>query len=397
MFRLRILILMLFWLYTLTGFGLATFSNANVWDVMRSQFTLDHQLNRPEVQHQLRWLIAHPAYLQQFAKSKPYIYHIVNEIKKRQIPGEIALIPMVESAYNPFAYSGAGAAGLWQFMPATGTDMGLKQDWWFDARRSIGHSTTAALNYLTYLHQFFSNDWMLAFAAYNSGEGTVKRAMQATNQANFWALSLPNETKAYVPRLLALAEIVQHPERYHVILPDIPHQPYFKEVNIHHSIDLNSAAKLAGISYQEMIKLNPGFNRWKTMPFRPYHLLIPINKVEYFNKNLTSLIRHELAEWPRRQIDAGENLQLPSPNHHNTIKIIQALNRSSSTSHQKILHFSAPKQLKIIHIVNQNDTYDNILRRYHITEQQLQTWNHLKQHARLQQGQSLIIWRENSA
>ena len=126
-------------------------SNGSVWDELRQQFVLDHALTQPAVQTQLRWLVNHPNYLQKLTQSEPYIYHIVTEIKKRHMPGEIALIPMVESAYDPFAYSGAGAAGLWQLMPGTGTDLGLKQDWWYDARRSIPSSTNAALNYLLYL------------------------------------------------------------------------------------------------------------------------------------------------------------------------------------------------------------------------------------------------------
>ncbi len=382
--------------------GLKADSSPNVWEVMRRQFTLNHELGKPEVQQQLHWLVAHPAYLQQFSKSKPYIYHIVTEIKKRNLPGEIALIPMIESAYDPFAYSGAGAAGLWQFMPGTGTDLGLKQDWWFDARRSVGHSTTAALNYLAYLNHFFNNNWILAFAAYDSGEGTVLRAIknahQAPNHGDFWSLSLPNETKAYVPRLLALAEIVQNPHRYHVTLPDIPHEPYFKEVNIHHSIDLDRAAKLAGISYHEMIKLNPGFNRWKTTPFRPYKLLIPVNKVDNFNRNLANLNSDKQPTWPRRQVSAGESLQITTQNHHKTVDLIQTLNHPTvSENQQKVLHFAAPKQLKMIHIVSQNDTYASILKRYHISAKQLQHWNHLKQQAKLRTGQSLIIWRQVSA
>ena len=212
----------------------------NVWDVLRKQFTLNHEVTHPEVQNQLRWLISHPSYLQQLAQSEPYIYHIVTEIRKRNLPGEIALIPMIESAYDPFAYSGAGAAGLWQLMPGTGTDLGLKRDWWFDARRSIRPSTDAALNYLSRLNKFFNGNWLLTFAAYDSGEGTVAKCIKMSNQrgsVSFWALPVPQETKAYIPRLLALAEVIQNPQRYHVQLPDIPHMPYFEEVNIGSQID----------------------------------------------------------------------------------------------------------------------------------------------------------------
>ena len=146
-------------------FSNLVYAAPNVWDVLRSQFALNHEVTQPEVQTQLRWLVAHPSYLQKLARSEPYIYHIVTEIKKRRMPGEIALLPMIESAYDPFAYSGAGAAGLWQLMPGTGNNLGLKQDWWFDGRRSIRPSTDAALNYLTYLNKYFNGNWILAIAA----------------------------------------------------------------------------------------------------------------------------------------------------------------------------------------------------------------------------------------
>lgn len=395
----------------------------SVWDVLRGQFVLNHEVGQAEVQQQIHWLVAHPGYLHQLAKSEPYIYHIVTEIKKRNMPGEIALIPMIESAYDPFAYSGAGAAGLWQFMPGTGTDLGLKQDWWFDARRSIGPSTTAALNYLLYLHQFFEANWILAFAAYDCGEGTIARAIKNSHQAlpkvHFWSLPVPNETKAYVPRLLALAEIIQNPARYHVVLPHIPHQPYFKEVNMPSAIDLNHAAKLAGISYHEMIQLNPGFNRFSTNPYRPYKLLIPVSKVDNFNRNLAHLPDHQRVEWAHHQVSAGDDLQIIAEKYHTTVEFIQALNQMKSSQVKKgqvvlvpnqtkllppphpstakvthkILHFATPKQLKVIHIVARQDTYEGILARYHVSANQLQRWNHLRAQDKLRPGQSLIIWR----
>ncbi len=409
------LIFLFFYIYISPKLVFAT-TSLNVWDVLRHQFVLNHEVSQPEVQQQLRWLIAHPSYLNKLAQSEPYIYHIVTEIKKRNLPGELALIPMIESAFDPFAYSGAGAAGLWQFMPGTGTGLGLKQDWWFDARRSIGPSTTAALNYLSYLHQFFNGNWILAVAAYDCGEGTIARAIKNSHQSlshvHFWSLPIPNETKAYIPRLLALAEIIQNPERYHVHLPHIPHQPYFKEVAINRSIDLNHAAKLAGISYHEMIKLNPGFNRWTTAPYRPYKLLIPVNKVDSFNRNLANLPTIKAVEFGRHQVSAGDRLQIITQKHHTTVNLIKELNQvqkgqrflasqknqalkglAGPTAKQKILHFTPPRQLKAIHIVSRQDSYQSILKRYQITATQLQRWNHLRSKDKLRPGQSLIIWR----
>ena len=397
-----------------------------VWDVLRQQFALRHEVTQPEVQNQLHWLVAHPSYLRKLAQSEPYIYHILTEIKKRGMPGEVALIPMIESSYDPFAYSGAGAAGLWQLMPGTGTDLGLKQDWWFDGRRSIRPATDAALNYLLYLNKFFNGDWILAFAAYDSGEGTmariIKNSGQTSNKINFWSLPVPNETKAYIPRLLALAEIIQNPQRYHVELPDIPHAPYFEEVNIGSQIDLSHAAKLAGISYQELIKLNPGFNRWATAPYRPYKLLIPASRVEDFSRNLANFPESQRVSWTRHQVSAGDNLNIIAQRYHTTVNLIKELNQLESnyikkgqyvlipsskntaaiaknnpSIQNKIPHFTALKQYKIIHIVQRNENYIQLEKKYTVSPHQIKTWNHLKSNQPLHQGQQLVIWQRSKA
>lgn len=402
----------------------------NVWDVLRQQFTLNHEVTQPEVQSQLRWLIAHPSYLQKLAQSEPYMYHIITEIKKRHIPGEIALIPMIESSYDPFAYSGAGAAGLWQLMPGTGTDLGLKQDWWFDGRRSIRPATDAALNYLVYLNKFFNGNWILAFAAYDSGEGTMARIIKNSGQKgkiSFWSLPVPNETKAYIPRLLALAEIIQNPQRYKVTLPDIPHTPYFEEVNIGSQIDLSHAAKLAGISYHDLIKLNPGYNRWATAPYRPYKLLIPANRVENFNRNLANFPEDQRVSWTRHQVSAGDNLNIIAQRYHTTINLIKELNQLKSDSVKKgqfVLipsskntpvvakvntptttqpnrattpHFTSLKLYKIIHIVQRNESYSHLEKKYGVSTNQIKSWNKLRTRKELQHGQQLVIWRRGGA
>jgi membrane-bound lytic murein transglycosylase D len=423
-FKPLILVCLILLLSNLTCIKAATSRSAipNVWDMMRQHFILNHEVTQPEVQNQLRWLIANPSYLRKLAQSEPYIYHILTEIKKRKMPGEIALIPMIESSYDPFAYSGAGAAGLWQLMPGTGTDLGLKQDWWFDGRRSIRPSTDAALNYLLYLHNFFNGDWILAFAAYDSGEGTmariIKNSRQTGRKIHFWSLPVPNETKAYIPRLLALAEIIQNPQRYHIQLPDIPPTPYFEEVNIGSQIDLNHAAKLAGISYQDLIKLNPGYNRWATAPYRPYKLLIPADRVEDFSRNLANLPEDQRVSWTRHQVSAGDNLNIIAKRYHTTINLIKELNQLKSNSVKKgqfvlipstknslvskpkttaktnNLRFTSPKNYKLIHIVERSDNFTTIERKYNISTQQLRDWNHLKAGEKLRSGQQLIIWKQ---
>jgi membrane-bound lytic murein transglycosylase D len=397
-------------------------SSPNVWDVLRRQFTLNHSVTQPEVQNQLHWLTAHPSYLQKLAQSEPYIYHIITEVKKRNLPGEIALIPMLESSYDPFAYSGAGAAGLWQLMPGTGTDLGLKRDWWFDGRRSIRPSTDAALNYLTYLNKYFNGDWLLAFAAYDSGEGTISRIIKSSRQTrniDFWALPVPQETRAYIPRLLALAEIIQNPQRHRIQLPDIPHIPYFEEVNIGSQIDLNHAAKLAGISYKDLIKLNPGYNRWATAPYRPYKLLIPADKVEDFSRNLANLPEDKRVSLTRHQVSAGDNLVLIAQKYHTTVNLIKELNQLKSNSVKKgefVLipssknttvpkptvaakpppHFEPSKQYKMLHIVQKGDSLHQIESKYHVSASEIRQWNKIGANTPLRLGQQLVIWKQNT-
>lgn len=397
---------------------------ADVWDVLRREFKMTHEVSRPEVQEQIRWIVAHPSYLQKVCRqSEPYIFHILGEIKKRDLPGELALLPMIESAYDPFAYSGAGAAGLWQLMPGTGSDLGLKQDWWFDGRRSIGPSTDAALNYLLYLNKFFNGNWVLAIAAYDSGEGTIARAVKSQNTrraSNFWNLPIPRETKAYVPRFLALAEIIKNPGRYRVELPYIPYLPYFQEVNIGSQIDLNHAAKMAGISYKELIKLNPGFNRWTTAPYKPFRLLIPTENVKRFNLNLANVPEEKRVSWAKHVVKRGDNLNNIANRYHTTAHLIKQLNQMNTNQvkpNQTILipstknvtvvakrpvaDVKAPleknivgtRNHRIIHIVQNTDSLQKIQNTYGVSAQQIRSWNNLNANNPLRRGQQLVIWR----
>ena len=386
-------------------------SSYSLWTALSQKFCLDHEIQRPEIQAQIRWLIKHPQYLQQLSKAEPYIYHIMSEINKRHLPGELALLPMIESAYNPFAYSGAGAAGLWQIMPATGSDFGLTQDWWFDARRSIPSSTQAALNYLEHLHHMFDNNWILAFAAYDAGEGAISRIIKENHHADFWTLPLPKETQAYVPRLFALAEIIQHPENYLIHLPPISHLPYFQEVTIGSQIDLNHAAELAGISYHDLLKLNPGYNHWATAPNQPYKLLIPASHVAEFSNNLSRLPRAKRISWTQYRVMPGDSLNSIALTYHSTTTILKGLNQLKTnrisvgqlliipnnhyhiTRASPISHFSKLKEYKVVYIVEKQDDLAKIAKKLHVSIEKLKAWNNITQQTNIQSGQNLILWR----
>ncbi|CAM2995183.1 membrane-bound lytic murein transglycosylase D [Legionella steigerwaltii] len=422
-FKIKVFLFCLLIFFGITN-GSLTHAAPDAWDVLRGEFALNHEASRAEVQEQIRWLIAHPGYLHKVCRqSEPYIYHIIDEVKKRRLPGELALLPMIESAFDPFAYSGAGAAGLWQLMPRTGAGLGLKQDWWFDARRSIRSSTDAALSYLIYLNKFFNGNWTLAIAAYDAGEGTIDRAIKATGgrSVSFWELSLPKETQIYVPRLLALAEIIRDPGRYKLILPEIPYLPYFEEVSIGSPIDLNHAAKMAGISYKELIKLNPGFNRWTTDPHKPIKLLIPAEKVHQFNLNLANLPEEKRVSWEIHTVKPGDSLDNIAVRYHTTVNLIKQLNQLTTNQirlNQSILipstkntpavakaepaaatmplehQIAALRNHRVIHIVQENDTYQKLVKTYGVSAQDIQTWNKLASNQPLSTGQQLVIWKK---
>lgn len=259
------------------------------WLELRSSFKLNHHADNASVRRQIETYRHNPDYLNKtLTKATPYLYYILQQTIKRNLPGELVLLPVLESAYDPFAYSNRGAAGLWQIMPSTGSGFGLKENWWYNGRRDISASTRAALEYFAYLKNYFNQNWLLAIAAYDSGEGTVQNAIGygRGTDADFWNLPLPRETQAYVPRLLALAEIIANPRHYGIKLPDIKSGPYFVAVNLSTQIELAHAAQLAEISLQEMYRLNPGYNRWATDPNGPHRLLLPVEKIEKFRQNL---------------------------------------------------------------------------------------------------------------
>jgi membrane-bound lytic murein transglycosylase D len=230
-----------------------------------------------------------PDYLDRtFKRGARYLHYIVQEIEKRNLPLELALLPVVESAFNPVAYSRSRASGLWQFIPSSGKHYGLEQNWWIDERRDVIEATDAALTYLQYLNRYFAGDWYLAIAAYNGGEGTVSGAVRRNQAAglpaDFFSLNLRSETRNYVPKLLAISRIVRNPEAYGLSFAAIPNQPFFEAVEPGRQVHLEQAAQLAGITREDMFALNPGYNRMTTPPHGPHRLLLPIPNAQAFRQ-----------------------------------------------------------------------------------------------------------------
>jgi len=310
--------------------GLSPAQYADLFDRMRSGFKLD-EVEQKAVAQQLRWYAARPDYLERaFGRAELYLYHIVGELEARGMPLELALLPVVESAYEPYAYSRARASGMWQFIPGTGSRFGLKQNWWYDGRRDVVESTRAALDYLQYLHDQFNGDWLVAIGAYNCGELTMSRAI-AHNEArhkptDFWSLKLPKETRAYVPKLLAMKRLVADPETYGLTFSRIPNQPYFARVNTLGQIDLRVAAEIAGVTYDELYELNPAFHRWATDPQGPYFLLLPADSAEAFRTNVIQLSDDERLKVSRYDVRRGDTMAIVAKRYATTPQVIRELN-----------------------------------------------------------------------
>ncbi len=282
-----------------------TEAESDLWSRIRVGFKMpesDPRLTRIHEQGFTR----NSAYIERVAqRSRPYLFYIVEEVERRGMPMEIALLPMIESAFNPQAQSPMKASGIWQFMPATGKIYGLQQNAWYDGRRDILQATHAALDYLEKLHAMFG-DWELALAAYNCGEGCVARAQSRAAGNSYVAIKLPNETRNYVPKLIAVRNIIREPARYGIKLDTLPNEPYFLQVKLKHPMEARQAARLAEMDMDEFLLLNPGFQRRVIHTETQNVLLLPADKIETFQFNLHQQEgRHNLQNYAAKR---GETL-----------------------------------------------------------------------------------------
>ncbi len=258
-------------------------SASSLWASMGQHFDLNHETNHSQVDTQIAWLQHHQnALYNTLRTATPYISYVYEQTKKQGLPAELALLPIVESGFNPYAHSKAGANGLWQIMPNTAPGLGLKNNRAYDGSRDVVASTTAALNYLTTLHQTFHGNWEVALGAYNWGPGNMQYAVHHQTKwykkTNFWDLHLPTQTENYLPKLLALAEVIQNPARYHIQLPAVGDAPQLQPVKVGARVDLKQVALSSGISIKTMRRLNPGYRNMATAPGAPNTLLVPIDK-----------------------------------------------------------------------------------------------------------------------
>ena len=304
----------------------------SIWPLLTNHFHLKANRSDRYYQHYLRRYQQHPHYLEQKLRNTPYYLHyILSEIKRRNMPAELALLPLIESQYDPFAYSYAKAGGMWQIMPQTAKHLDLSMDWWYDERRDIRLATHAALDYLEELYATF-DDWILAIAAYNAGPGTVKKAIKARGGSrNFWRLALSKQTQDYVPKLLAIAHVIKHHEKFDVQLPMVPNAPYFLTVKLHAPMHLKNLAITAGVPFTTIKRLNAGYNQWVTPPNRKNVVVVPYMHFEAIRQALQQAENRNY-QWLPYQVQAGDNLSKLAAQYHTSAEDIQAVNHMPHTS-----------------------------------------------------------------
>ena len=401
----------------------------DLYQVIRRNMSFDLTVNNRRIDQQLRWYASHQRYLNRVSnRASRYMAYIVDEIQRRDMPIELALLPIVESAFDPFAYSHGRASGMWQFIPGTGRMYGLKQNWWYDGRRDVVESTRAALDYLDDLHKMLDNDWLLALAAYNSGPGKVLSAQRKNRKAgkptDFWHLKLPKETEAYVPKLVALAKLFQSPDKYGVTLPYVSPEPYFAVVETGGQIDLAQAAALADMNLSDLYLLNPGYNRWATDPDGPHKLLILRDKEATFTKNIAQLPAEKRLTWVRYTIKQGDFLLDIARSFGVTVDVIRDVNNikgnfirtgdtllipkaskagdyysMSAANRLKVKQnsLSSSGKLRIDYTVKPGDTFWDLSMKFGTSVSSIARWNNMAPADVLKPGQVLAIWVKPTA
>lgn len=399
---------------------------ANAWHRLQQGMRMNPVMNK-RIQAQMDWYLSHRAYLDRvMQRAKPVLPFILDELEKKNLPTELALLPIVESAYQTFAYSHGRASGMWQIIPSTGRILGLKQNWWYDGRRDILESTRAATDYLQSLSKQFDQDWELALASYNAGPGRVRSAIRynkkKSRKTDFWSLTkLRKETKDYVPKLLALKEIFENPENYGIDLLHIEDKHGYEIVELDSQIDLALAADMAGISTEELYQLNPAFNRWATAPEGPHRLLLPKENVAQFKSELAELPKSKRINWIRHKIRQGDTLSQLALKYRTTTTLIKNVNniRNSQIREGKYLLIpTATKSLnqyslsksarvskiqntsrkgnKVTYTVKSGDSFWSISRKYGVNTRSLAKWNGMSPIDTLKIGQKLVVWTSSS-
>ena len=400
----------------------------NIWDRVVDNFALESCKNHESAVAWAKWYASKPDYMQRiFARAEPWLYYIAEEVEKRNMPGEFILLPVIESAFDPFAFSRGRAVGTWQFISATGKRYGLKQNWWYDGRRDVYSATQSALNYLQDMADMFEGDWLLAMAGYNSGEGRVGRQIRKQRAvgkpSDYWNLKLPRETRGYVPKLLGLQCLFSEADKYGLILPDIPNEPHIKLVELDTQADLVITAELAGMPVEKLFRLNAGFNRWATAPEGPYHLVMPLANAVQIEEKLKLLETDALMRWNQITVKNGDTLGKLAQEYHMPLSVLRDANEGAGdlirvgqklrlpregTDRIDPLYATAANDLQSLqarlvapsrstHRIRPGESLSVIARRYRVSVGDLQRWNNISNPHSIRAGQNLAIFQQQVA
>ena len=394
--------------------------DSDLWRVIANHQKISIDDN-PRIQSHIDWISQRPNYLASISKrAEPFLYLVVSEVEKEEMPIEIALLPIVESDYYPFSYSHGTATGIWQFIPSTGRMYGLEEDWWHEDRRDVLASTKAAVRYLKDLNQMFDGDWLLSIAAYNAGPGRVQRAIDKNRKlgkgTDYWSLDLPKETEKYVPKLLAIGKVLKNPERYNQKLSRIENEPYLESIQLESQFDLALIAQWTNLSIDEIYSFNPGLKRWATPETLPYTILLPIDAVDGFKETLSSQKNRPKVSWTRYKVKEGDSLSVIAQNFNTTMNQIQSVNdikgnlikansylivplarenedyySLSDTQREKSRLNATKNSEKLIYKVVSGDSLWKISQDFSVTVNDLVRWNKIVPTAPLSIGKELVI------
>ena len=382
----------------------------DLWQRIRDGYKLTPETLPETVIKQRNWYLRNPSYLKTvFNRARPYIYYVTDQLDKAGLPLELALLPIVESTYDPLAYSHSHAVGLWQFIPSTGKALGLRRDRWYDGRRDVIYSTQAAITYLEQLNRRFDNDWLLALAAYNSGQGSVSKSIRRNRKlgkgTDFWSISLPRETRNYVPQLLALATLVRDPQQFDLELPAMPNQPFFEVVEIESQIDLNQVVKVTGVEVDDFTRLNPAYRRAITPPQGKHNLLLPVGTAEPLREMLANTDPKTWVPHTEYQVVNGDTLSHIAVRFDIPTSWLRSRNNLSSDrlqigqilliphSRENIDYLATSRnstRQPVYHSVRQGDSLWTIARKYNTSIKRLREVNKLSSNT-LRIGDRLVV------
>ncbi len=385
----------------------------SIWQRLSNSFRLQEHYDHPAVKAHLETYRNNQRFFDLLAeRAKYFLFTIIEEVEARNLPMELALLPVVESTFDPNAHSNKNAVGLWQFMSATGRQFGLQQDWWYDARRDPLASTRAALDYLESLYQRFDEDWLLTLAAYNTGSRNLERAMKqvAPGEQNYWNLPLSAETRSHVPKLLALAQLLEDPKNFNITLAQIPNTNPMAVIEVGDQVDLAMVAELIAVDFTLLRQLNPGYLRWSTHPKSPQSVAVPAGKAQQFRENLSKLDRSSFVTWQQHQIRPGDTLGGIARRYNTTVEVLQVANNLNGTqiiadrtllipnTFSKAIPAKLPLTSTLMSItpsvpesivVQRGDNLWSIAKRFNLRSRDIAQYNNIGLDALLQPGQIL--------